>query len=219
MCLLTMVPHNFVDSAFVSAHKLKVHPCNGHVLAAGSEEIDVKGIVHECVAMQSLSEEVHCNVIDLPGKNLHAMLRQNWLLEHKAVSDVDKCVMFLSNDRRCKLKFAQQASKAAPVLDPPLLHRMQLKKECKDSKSRFFLVHVAAGIEPAEDGEIASSSSDVLSQDAESIASANAEVFADVPPGLPPERGVHHTSNTNNAPPVSKPMYRLSPMEIAEVQR
>ena len=40
-----------------------------------------------------------------------------------------------------------------------------------------------------------------------------ADVFAAIPPGLPPDRGIHHTINTGDAPPVSRPMYRMSPKE------
>ena len=46
-----------------------------------------------------------------------------------------------------------------------------------------------------------------------------ADVFAKLPPGLPPDRGVGHTINTGDSSPVSKPMYRLTPQEKAEVER
>ena len=45
------------------------------------------------------------------------------------------------------------------------------------------------------------------------------DVFAERPPGLPPERGVGHTINLTDSSPVSKPMYRLSPKEQQEVTR
>ena len=43
-------------------------------------------------------------------------------------------------------------------------------------------------------------------------------MFAELPSGLPPDRGVGHTINTGDSTPVSRPMYRL-PKERAEVQR
>ena len=45
------------------------------------------------------------------------------------------------------------------------------------------------------------------------------DVFAELPPGLPPNRGVGMSINTGDSSPVSKPMYRLSPKEKAEVER
>ena len=44
--------HNFIDAAFVADHNLKVYPCSGHVLAAGSSKIAIKGFVRERVAVQ-----------------------------------------------------------------------------------------------------------------------------------------------------------------------
>ena len=44
-------------------------------------------------------------------------------------------------------------------------------------------------------------------------------MFAERPPGLPPDRGVGHTINLSDSSPVSKPMYRLSPKEQQEVTR
>ncbi len=45
------------------------------------------------------------------------------------------------------------------------------------------------------------------------------DVFAELPPGLPPDRGVGMSFNTGDSSPVSKPVYRLSPKEKAEVER
>ena len=98
---------------------------------------------------------------------------------------------------------------------------MQFKQMTRREPIEVFLVHVIACDEPvetAEEGEIPSQSA-AMSQVAEDVVSKNADVFAEMPPGLPPDRGVHHTINTANAPPVSKPACRLSPKENAEVQR
>ncbi len=76
---------NLVDAAFVSAKGLKVHKCEGHVLAAGKDSVAIQGYVTEGVRIQSLSEEIKVYVIDLPGQGLQAVLGQGWLLDHKAV--------------------------------------------------------------------------------------------------------------------------------------
>ena len=47
---------------------------------------------------------------------------------------------------------------------------------------------------------------------------SSAEVFAELPPGLPQDYGVHHTTDTGTAPLVSQTMYRLRPKKLAEVQ-
>lgn len=43
-------------------------------------------------------------------------------------------------------------------------------------------------------------------------------VFDALPNGLPPDRGMSHTIDTGNSPPVSRPMYRLSTKEKQEVE-
>ncbi len=77
--------------------------------------------------------------------------------------------------------------------------------------------------EPAEDGELPSDASaacvdSVVPAKAKVTVQEFASAFAEMLPGLPPDRGIAHAINTNGAWPVSKPMYRLSPKETAEVK-
>lgn len=44
-------------------------------------------------------------------------------------------------------------------------------------------------------------------------------VFRDELPGLPPDRGVHHVINTGDAAPVSRPPYKMSPLELDELKK
>ena len=73
-------------------------------------------------------------------------------------------------------------------------------------------MHVSAVDEPAElpeDGEIPSDTAYVskdVPQIAKHIVSENVDVFAEMPPGLPPDRGVCHTIDTGDAKPVAKPV-------------
>ena len=43
-------------------------------------------------------------------------------------------------------------------------------------------------------------------------------VFQEMPPGLPPKRNIRHIRNTGDTLPVSRPSYRLSPKDKAEVR-
>jgi len=53
-----------------------------------------------------------------------------------------------------------------------------------------------------------------------SVTTEFADVFADPPPGLPPERGTAHTIEiVEGAKPPCRPAYRLSPAERAEVEK
>jgi hypothetical protein len=46
-----------------------------------------------------------------------------------------------------------------------------------------------------------------------------AEVFKEKLNGLPPDRGIHHVINTGDAHPVSRPPYKMSPLELDELQK
>ena len=102
--------HTFVSVAFAAAKGLKVHPCVGQVLAAGTSSVAVQGYVYECLRIQSLSVDVKMYVIDLPRQAMQAVLRQCCLLEHKVVvSYIDRCVMYFQGSQQLKLKFVADA--------------------------------------------------------------------------------------------------------------
>ena len=44
-------------------------------------------------------------------------------------------------------------------------------------------------------------------------------VFQDSLPGLPPDRGIEHVINVGDARPVSRPPYKMSPLELQELQK
>jgi len=169
------------------------------------------------VQVQSLSEVVKLLVIDLIGGKLHAILGQTWLSEHQAViSFRDKVVRYYSGGRRCKLKCVPQGTKAkvppAAAMSPPLLTRVQLKALCGDRRNEAFMVYVTVSA--------TNESSPVkVSVDNPAVVKEFSDVFADMPPGLPPDRGVGHTISVADSSPVFKPMYRLSPKEKQEVIR
>jgi len=184
--------------------------------------------VSERIQIQNLSEIVKMYVIDLPGQAMQAVLGQGWLLDHRAViSYFDKCVMYFQGTQRMKLKFRGDSPTLPdkPKDCPPLLTSMQLKVMSKEKGARTFLVNVSIVDEPAEQtekgeipSEIAPAKSAVLGK-AKVIVDEYADVFAEAPPGLPPDRGVAHTIDTAEAKPIAKPGYRLSPKEQEEVKR
>jgi hypothetical protein len=45
------------------------------------------------------------------------------------------------------------------------------------------------------------------------------DVFREELPGLPPDRGVHHVIDVGDAKPVSRPPYKMSPIELEELQK
>ena len=189
---------------------MKVHTYSGRVLAAGTKDVHIKGYVVKHVRIQSLSEEVKLYVIDLPSKEMHAVLGQCWLLRHNAViSYAEKCVMFHARGKHCKFKCNPNAPALKPLSQncPALLTRMQRKVMLKEKGNSAFLVNVSVVDEPAEDGELPSGASaacvdSAVPAKAKVTVQEFASAFAEMPPGLPPDRGIAHAINTNGAQPV-----------------
>ena len=70
---------NFVDCAFAVEHGFEVRQSSGSVLVAGGDAIPIQGFVNACVGIQSLNEELKLHVVDLPSRDIHAVLGQSWL--------------------------------------------------------------------------------------------------------------------------------------------
>ena len=72
---------------------------------AGGKSVPVTGYVLACMQVQVLSETVKMYVVDMPSPNVHVILGQTWLKEHKVViSYAANCVMFWQSNRHAKLK-------------------------------------------------------------------------------------------------------------------
>ncbi len=89
-----------------------------------------------------------------------------------------------------------------PALPPPpalpscSLTYMQFQEAMKRKHSCYVVIHVMADESPV-DGELSEPPSDhsVLHP----VVKANDDVFAELPPGLPPDRGIGHTINTGDS--------------------
>ena len=220
--------HEFIDRAFVVKHGLREYAASGSVSVAGQKSVPVAGFVRARVKCQGLSEVIKMYVVDMPSPNLHVVLGQSWLRSHNAViSYADKCVRFWQGGRRSVLKCVCDDD---PVLPPPpalpshSLTYMQFQEAVKEKDARYFVVNVMAAdervAEAAEEGAVPEPNCNLRFKPVlHPVVESFADVFAELPPGLPPDRGVGHTINTGDSPPVSKPMYRLSPKEKAEVER
>ena len=122
---------------------------------------------------------------------------------------------------------------------PMLLSAMQMKRAVRKAGARdehLFLVHVKVADDKAADactttrveshpGPAGPSGSDgdglVPQHKIEALLEKYKDVFPDeLPPGLPPDRGIGHTIPLiPGAKPPSRPLYRLSPLEMEEVKR
>ena len=209
--------HNFIDQSFVMKNNLNVEKGSGHVLCAGKNEVPVQGVVKARVKIQSFAGELNMLMLDMPSEGLHVVLGQPWLKEHKAVlSYVERCVRFWRGDRRAKLQCTPDSAEpdSQSQMSPPLLTHMQFKRIAKRSDNQTFLVNVMTVDSGANDD-----TQSVHHAKVKPLLDQFSDVFEEMPPGLPPKRGIGHTISTGDAPPVSKGMYRLSPKEKLEVEK
>ncbi len=124
--------------------------------------------------------------------------------------------------------------------ESPLLSAMQCKKHLEKAKG-WFLVNVMHVLEEEESPKSSDKPKDQppRSEKPCELAASGAQdrkrliseaklkhllgkykqVFKDLPDGLPPDRGIHHTIHlTENKTPFKHP-YRLSPKELAEAKK
>jgi hypothetical protein len=168
------------------------------------------------------------------------ILGDAWLLRHKAYLDYDtKSCVLRKHGKRVVIQNKQPASQ--PVARSPVLSAMQFKREIKratHTDQKLFVVHVTQAVADSVQSEVAAELHAVQSGDGsvgqvapelvptdvmQSLLTEYADCFPDqLPDGLPPERDIGHTiplvPGAESAPPF-KPMYRLSPLELAEIKR
>lgn len=89
-----------------------------------------------------------------------------------------------------------------------LLTAKQTERLIKRDQAECFLVHLS------EDAI-----TNTLSSDWQQFLNSFQQVFQDTLPGLPPKRAVQHVIDTGDAKPVTRPPYKMSPLELGELQK
>lgn len=210
----TGATHNFVSTEFVRRHNFDVRKADALVHCAGnSESCSVSGMIRLRVCIQTLKAELDFYVIDLPP-NLDACLGDYWLAKHEAhLSYKQQHVQLKKGKRWHTLDFERYEFLPSPPerANACLLSAMQVKKTLKKEQCMTFLVNVSQIEETGEKTEPHDLKMENSLRGFESV-------FDPLPPGLPPDRGVTHTIDTGNSPPVSRSMYRLSIKEKQEVE-
>lgn len=196
--------HNFVDAAFCQAHSLQIHKDPGTVTCGGNAIVSSLGYVHVPVQLQAYVETV--KLIVMPVAEVAAfqvILGQQWLRQRGAKIDYDnECVVIQHRNSQVVLRCGPTIDQESVILSAAQFRRELLRKGAK--------LVVMAITDPSVAAE---SPQTAHPAGAQAILSEYADVFATIHPGLPPERNIGHTINTGDAPPVARPMYRMSPKE------
>jgi hypothetical protein len=201
--------HNFIHDALVSALNLPLRREPGSVKCGGNSDVSSLGKVYVPVKIDPYHETLEFIAMPLADtSHFQVVLGQTWLRAHSAVIDYSASHVTLLHDSQCLLlPFGVENSSHT------YLSSMQFQRKLDKPDSKLFVMYLTAT-------NAAPGAADSNSQPgaAHSLLKDFADVFADAPPGLPPERGIGHTIDTGDSPPVSRPMYRMSPKEKATAE-
>ena len=177
----------------------EVETAGGHVLAINKQvslPLDAQGYKHTMDAY----------VLDT---KFDVILGRNWLKTVQPIPDWELDTWRISkNDQEYIIR--PHNKREIPDLVYLLSHRQVQRLERRKGIDDVFLCYVRPN----------DAKPDVTVQDsAESLIKEFDDVFQDTLPGLPPDRGVEHVIDTGDAAPISRPPYKMSPLELAELRK
>lgn len=212
--------HCFIDKAFVDKCGILTRPIHKMVeLANGTSAL----LSAECTVYirmpskhsgSAYVNKLTCLVVDL-GADHDIILGQDWLLKTGAELSFAKRVCTLVHSGLVLTPIPKQQIK---TLKTPLLSVTQVKRALSKG-ARCFTVHVVATDTSVPPTTFASKLPEHISPAVRTALEKYESVFA-TPQGLPPDRGIHHViPEIPGAKPHYRPPYRLSPLEVAEVEK
>jgi hypothetical protein len=156
-------------------------------------------------------------VVDL--EDFDIILGDDWLKAKNAVLDLNRATatfQFRSGQRVWTNRPSDDAERV--VLGVPILNAVQAARAVRKG-ARCFAVRVDWN-SPEGETRVTNGPPSLASQKLQDLLSEFKDVFPDdLPNELPPDRGVHHTIPLEeNAKPPFKPLYRVSPTELKEIE-
>jgi hypothetical protein len=197
--------HNLISDALCKQLGLTLQQSSGQILCGGNSTVSSSGVVDVPIQMNSYSEAIR--VIALPVAACSAfqvILGQSRLRRHGALIDYGhNCVTFSHDGYRHALGSGIAGSQYA------FLSALEFCKEASQEGAKVFVMHVTVPSSSAD----SETSAPPDSGSAHELLQEYADVFSELPPGLPLDRGIGHAINTGDNSPISQPMYRMSPKE------
>ena len=177
----------------------EVETAGGHVLAINKQvtlPLDAQGYKH------TMDAYVLNTKFDL-------ILGRNWLKAVQPIPDWDLDTWRITvNNRNYIIRPTHKRD--IPDLTYLLSHCQVQRLERHKGIDNVFLCYV-------HPGDIQSDNSVQNSNDA--LVKEFRDVFQDTLPGLPPDRDVEHVIDTGDADPISRPPYKMSPLELTELRK
>ncbi|KAJ9524664.1 hypothetical protein QJQ45_024262 [Haematococcus lacustris] len=208
--------HCFVSKTLTARLNLRARDDKQPVVLADGSHGETQGICSIKFKLQGVIKTCSCFVIDMP-LNYDIILGDEFLLAHKAVIDYGArtCTIAGPYNRRVVLK-PRTVTTQANTIGLSCITLSRAKRDMRKG-AKAALIHVSAAnatpiaTKAAKEHEYSAPIKALIKQ--------YAQVFDDLQ-GLPPERNIAHTIPLEpGAKPPFRPMYRMSPAELAEVEK
>jgi len=205
--------HGFIDTTFAMHHGFARHPTKTSVKIADGTYASTTSVTNVRVKIQGHISEIPCYVIDMK-QQYDVILGDTWLEKYDALLDYKTKQCIVRKGRIQVLYPVQQTRETKPgkqSINSLLLNAMQVKRLARQGCEKSFMIKVS-------DSGLVSEFSEKPSPMVQKLLDEYQDVFKPRD-SLPPVRNIGHTIplEPGHKPPF-KPIFRLSPVELAEVE-
>ncbi len=190
---------------------------NRQVETAGGEVIEINHKVTIDINLNGHNDQITAYVF--PNK-FGLILGRSWLKSSNATPDWNTDVWTLNhNGQTTQLRPINTSYHHDVTHLNYLISHKQADRLIKKHHADSYLIYIKdhyTNMDTLELNSISPSDKDTYWND---LVKQYADVFKDELPGLPPERNVQHVINTEDAKPISRAPFKMSPAELDELQK
>jgi hypothetical protein len=190
---------------FITVHDRQVE-------TAGGEISQIKYKVNMDIDLNGFQDKVTAYVFDT---KFDLILGRSWLKQTQPLPDWATDTWYLKNGS-IKLKPCVNTKQSHHIPNLNYLISHKQADRCIKKGAESFLLYITSNTSNQEQDKNPKLQSDTYW---DNLVQEFSSIFMDKLPGLPPERGIHHTINVGDATPISRPPYKMSPMELDELQK
>jgi hypothetical protein len=174
------------------------------VETAGGDTIAIEKEIDITLCLQGFQDTITAQVFD---SKFDIILGRTWLRRIQPSADWTNDNWLITKANQVHTIKPITPSSVTPELNY-LLSAKQTEKLIRHDQAECFLVHFSADV-----------INNTLPASWQLLLNNFKQVFQDTLPGLPPKREVQHVIETGDAKPVTRPPYKMSPLELDELQK
>ena len=215
----------YISHAFAVRHNLQIKPLQNAtgLTAADGQSIQVQGTARVTLKIGRMVNQVHAAVLDMDDK-IDVILGEAWLVKHKALIDyqTNACVFARRGKRyiiKCIRRPKKQTTDPAQAKAPKLLTLMQARRVMR--KKVWYCLALVRKVQGSDPSATDSVTVEITDPRVKALVDKYPTVFTDdAPVGGSQIQAEHECIPlVENAKPTYRPMFRYSPLEMAEMER